>query len=201
MLEDVAPPPQEWLGTPTMSMSPGSRQILAICSSLALGCTCRRLARNGGVGSYTPALGSGRRCWSYALEFGSKCRCWVVHAGVGLKTEVLGHTRWCWVVHAGVGFETSVLVVDAGVRLKTSVLVRRPWRWVVHTGVGLKTDVLGHMRWCWVIHAGVGLETSVLVVHVSFLGYPYPLGVEQARMGSRRVGYMPPHVDFGMEKR
>src|SRR6266567_7046043 len=38
MLEDVATP-RERSETPMTSMPPGSRQILAVCSSLALGCT------------------------------------------------------------------------------------------------------------------------------------------------------------------
>jgi len=41
MLGDIAPPPRERLETPTMSLPPGFHQILAVCSSLASGCTRR----------------------------------------------------------------------------------------------------------------------------------------------------------------
>ena len=103
-MENVAAPPREQLA---MSMPPGSHQILAIYSSLALGCirqrlaqnggggsytlasyslalgcTRRRLARNEGIGPYTLALGSRRQSWSYTLAFGSKYRCWAVKAGI-----------------------------------------------------------------------------------------------------------------------
>ena len=103
-MEDTAPPPPGQLGT--MSMPPDSPQILAVCSSLAgikpytlaLGCTCRLLAPNGGDGSYTLALGSRRQGSSCMLMFSSKRRRRVVYAGVELKTGVLSHTRAWWVV-------------------------------------------------------------------------------------------------------
>jgi hypothetical protein len=89
-MEDTAPPPRGQLGT--MSMPPDPPQILAVCSSLAgvgpytlaLSCTRRLLAPNGGVGSYTPALGSRRQGSSCMLTFSSKRRHRVVHAGVKL---------------------------------------------------------------------------------------------------------------------
>ena len=83
MLEDVAPPPQEQLGTPTMSVPPGSRQILAACISLALGPTRRRWARNRGVGPYTSVLGCTRRRW--------------------VRDVGAGHTRWRSAQNIGVG--------------------------------------------------------------------------------------------------
>jgi len=58
----------------------GSHQILAICCSLALGCTCRCLA------------------WNRALHVGVR----VVHAGVGLEVGA-GHRRWRWAQNVGVG--------------------------------------------------------------------------------------------------
>ena len=79
ILEDKTPPPCERLGTPTMSMPPGSHQILAVCS---LGCTCQCLARNRGVGLYMPALGSRHQCGLYRLVLSSKYWCWVVYAGI-----------------------------------------------------------------------------------------------------------------------
>jgi len=61
MLEDVAPP-RERSGTSTTSMAPGSRQILAVCSSLAL---------------------------AVYVDIGSKQRGWVINTGVGFETSVL----------------------------------------------------------------------------------------------------------------
>jgi hypothetical protein len=103
MLEDVAPP-RGLLGAPTTSMPPDAPHILAVCSSLAgvgpytlaAGCTHRRLAQNGGVGSSTPALGLRCQGSLYMLVFGAKRRCWVVHTGVELE-------RGSWVTHVGVG--------------------------------------------------------------------------------------------------
>lgn len=70
-----------------MFMPPES---LAVCS---LGCTRRHLARNRGVGSYMPALGSRCRCWSYTLALGSKHRCWVVYAGIAYASWRLFRVR------------------------------------------------------------------------------------------------------------
>src|SRR6266567_4265842 len=85
MLEDIAPRPQEWLGTPTTSMPPGSCQILAVCSSLALGSKRRCWA------IHMLALGSRRQCWLCMLVFSSNHRFWVVHAGIGLYTPAFFH--------------------------------------------------------------------------------------------------------------
>jgi len=74
--------------------------------ALAFGSKWGYWALHAGVGSYTPALGSRRRCWSSMLAFGSKRRCWVVHTGVGSYTLAFGPTQWCWAVHVGVGPDT-----------------------------------------------------------------------------------------------
>ena len=80
MLEDIATP-QEQSETPTTSMPPGSHQILAVCSSLALGCTHGCWAVYTGIQLEMEVLGPIR--W-----------CWVVHAGIGLYMWVLGCTCW-----------------------------------------------------------------------------------------------------------
>ncbi|KIJ90463.1 hypothetical protein K443DRAFT_659932, partial [Laccaria amethystina LaAM-08-1] len=68
----------------------GSHQILAVCRSLALGCTRQYLARNRALGLETEVLGHTH--WR-----------WVVHTGVGFETSGL-------VVRAGVLLNTSVSV-------------------------------------------------------------------------------------------
>ena len=56
----------------------------------------RRLARNGGCGSYTLKLG-------HTLELGCTHGSWAVHNGVWLEMEVVDRTRWLWVWDVGAG--------------------------------------------------------------------------------------------------
>jgi hypothetical protein len=100
MLEDV----RSFLrtsGDPYDVSATGSHQILAICTSLALGRTRGCWAVYAGI------------CLETEEVVGATCWRWAVHASVWLKMEVLGLTRWRWVRDA------SVLVIHAGVRLKT----------------------------------------------------------------------------------
>jgi len=84
-----------------MSMPPGSSQILAVGSWLALGCTRWCLARNEGVEPYTLVWGRTRRHW--VRDVGAGCM-----RRRSAQTSVLGRTRWRWALHSGVGLETEV---------------------------------------------------------------------------------------------
>jgi len=86
MLEVVAAPTQERLGTPTTSTPPCSHQM-----TLPSGVRWR-WAVHVGVWIETEVLGPTRQ--RSVL---------VVHAGVQLKTSALDRTHWRWVVHAGIG--------------------------------------------------------------------------------------------------
>ena len=80
--------------------------FLAVCTSLALGCTCRRLAQKVGVGFEMSML---------VIYVGAQLKTsvlvrkrwhWVVQTGVGLYMLVLGSTQWHWAVHISVGLYT-----------------------------------------------------------------------------------------------
>ncbi|EDR00376.1 uncharacterized protein LACBIDRAFT_314371 [Laccaria bicolor S238N-H82] len=65
----------------------GSYLILAVCRSLASGCTRWCLARN-------RAFGPTRWCWGRTSDIGLERSALVVHTGVGLKMSVFGCICW-----------------------------------------------------------------------------------------------------------
>jgi hypothetical protein len=128
--------------TPTISMPPDSRQILAVCTSLMLGPTRRRWAVYTGVGSKWRWWALHVGVESYTMALGYTCGCWAVHAGVWLETEVLGRTRRC-------------LARNGGVEPYTLALGSRYRCWSY-------TLAFGSKRRCWIVHAGVGPYTVAL---------------------------------------
>ena len=104
----------------------GSHQILAVCRSLALGCTRRCLARNRALHVGIGVIHAG---------VGLKRSVLVVHAGVGLKMSVLGCRCRRWAIRVGVG--SQILALDSRRRgwLYTLALgsIRR-WRFVDAVG-------------------------------------------------------------------
>jgi len=77
ILEDKAPPPRECLWTPTMSMPPGSHQVL--------GRTCRRWVRD---------IGAGRTRWRSAENIGVGSYKLASHTRLGDPSWGVSCSRW-----------------------------------------------------------------------------------------------------------
>jgi len=108
---------------------------------LVLGCIC-------GVGLYTPA-------------FGSKRRCQTLHAGVGFQLPEVGAGRHCWIVHVGLGPYIVALgckrqrSLDGAWGHREGVLMgaKRDRR---HTNIGIGTSIPRH---CVVLGVAPGSRT------------------------------------------